>query len=145
MLEQSGIQFDEIDSIIGIPKPSSIDGQTRILDSLYKFLRTSLPPRMNWICSWRSCFEMNRNSSSNGFSPPYIKSFKFDFLITKLQKSLKLTSQNILDHDLVVISTDHDNINYELIYKNAKLILDTRGKYSSEDKKVIQAWYNNLI
>jgi UDP-N-acetyl-D-glucosamine dehydrogenase len=81
----------------------------------------------------------NEHKAVINYHDPYLENFKFDFLETKPQKSIKLDSKNISNHDLVVIATDHDNIDYNLIYDNAKLILDTRGKYSSSDKKIINA------
>ena len=33
--------------------------------------------------------------------------------------------------------TDHDKFKYDLIYKNSKFIIDTRGRYKV-DKKVIR-------
>ena len=73
------------------------------------------------------------------YHDPYIKYFKHSIFAKKIEKSIELRSKNIVNQDLVVITTDHDIIDYRLIYENAKLILDTRGKYSSSDKKIINA------
>lgn len=81
----------------------------------------------------------NENKAVIKYHDPYIKNFKFDFSNLESEKSIELKPQNISNHDLVVITTDHDNIDYEMIYQNAKLILDTRGKYSSSDKKIISS------
>tara|TARA_B100001059_G_scaffold236247_1_gene285734 strand:+ start:1675 stop:2964 length:1290 start_codon:yes stop_codon:yes gene_type:complete len=45
-------------------------------------------------------------------------------------KSLKNYKNNINSYDLVVILTDHDVIDYKLIQKKSKKIIDTRGVYS---------------
>jgi len=81
----------------------------------------------------------NENKAEISYHDPFLEYFKFDFSEKKPQKSIKLKPKNISSYDLVVITTDHDNIDYQLIYDNAKLILDTRGKYSSDDKKIINA------
>ena len=81
----------------------------------------------------------NENKAVIKYHDPYIKNFKFDFSDSESEKSIELKPQNISNHDLVVITTDHDNIDYEMIYENAKLILDTRGKYFSNDKKIISS------
>ena len=35
-----------------------------------------------------------------------------------------------------MVATDHDNFDYNLIYKYSQLIIDSRGKYSHEKKVV---------
>lgn len=47
----------------------------------------------------------------------------------KLYKSIKLTRNNLLNKDCIVVITDHSDINYQFIRKNAKLIFDTRNVY----------------
>tara|TARA_Y100000389_G_scaffold143669_1_gene141973 strand:+ start:14245 stop:15555 length:1311 start_codon:yes stop_codon:yes gene_type:complete len=81
----------------------------------------------------------NENKAEISYHDPFLEHFKFDFSEKKPQKSIKLKPKNISSYDLIVIATDHDNIDYQLIYDNAKLILDTRGKYSNGDKKIISA------
>jgi len=81
------------------------------------------------------------NKAMFDYHDPYVKKFDCKFIDKKLKikQSIKLNSKNILNYDLVVISTDHDNVNYELINKKAKLILDIRGKYLKNDKRIIKA------
>lgn len=43
-------------------------------------------------------------------------------------KSIELTSKNIKDHDLIVIGTDHDQIDYKLISESSKIIVDFKNK-----------------
>jgi len=38
--------------------------------------------------------------------------------------------------DLVILTTDHDNFNYDFIYKNSKKILDCRGKFKNSFKVI---------
>jgi len=83
----------------------------------------------------------HKNKALFDYHDTYIKKHSFNFMDKKsrIKKSVKLNSKNILNYDLIVISTDHDNIDYELIFKKAKLILDTRGRYLILDKKIIKA------
>ena len=41
--------------------------------------------------------------------------------------------------DAILIATDHDKFDYDLIKKEARLIVDTRGKYRSTLKKIIKS------
>ena len=49
-------------------------------------------------------------------------------------KSIKLNKKNIQNFDCVLILTDHDNINYNLIKNNSKLIFDSRGIFKTSKK-----------
>ncbi len=53
-------------------------------------------------------------------------------------KSVKLDSKMIRKYDGVLICTDHDNINYKLIYKNSSLIFDSRNVYKNISNKIIR-------
>jgi UDP-N-acetyl-D-glucosamine dehydrogenase len=41
--------------------------------------------------------------------------------------------------DLVLIATDHDAFDYDLILKNSSLIVDTRGRYLEPAANVVKA------
>ncbi|WP_374325622.1 nucleotide sugar dehydrogenase [Aquipseudomonas alcaligenes] len=45
-------------------------------------------------------------------------------------KSIELSPKNIASYDCLVLATDHDSFDYELLQSQAKLIVDTRGRYS---------------
>jgi UDP-N-acetyl-D-glucosamine dehydrogenase len=81
----------------------------------------------------------HENKAKINYHDPCVKSYKFDFLKNKLHKSIKFQPNNISKYDLIIITTDHDNIDYKMLHKYAKLILDIRGKYSKKDKKIIKA------
>ena len=75
------------------------------------------------------------------FSDPYITK------IPKLRnydlktKRVNINSKTLKKFDLIVLSTDHDNFNYKLIYNNSSLILDTRNVFKEDKKnKVIQSY-----
>jgi UDP-N-acetyl-D-glucosamine dehydrogenase len=71
---------------------------------------------------------------SDPFFPKMPKTRKFSFDL----KSIELTKKNLKSFDLVILATDHDSFDYELIQKESKLIVDTRGKFEPQ-KRVIYA------
>lgn len=50
-----------------------------------------------------------------------------------------LNAETLADFDAVVLATDHDRFDYELIKSAAKLIIDTRGKYRAPAAHIIKA------
>jgi len=72
------------------------------------------------------------------FYDPYVK--KFDFK-SKYFKNKSLTLQSIKKYKkdgIIIIGTDHKNINYKKILENSKLIFDSRGVYyKNKSKKII--------
>ncbi|SDY98420.1 MULTISPECIES: UDP-N-acetyl-D-glucosamine 6-dehydrogenase [Pseudomonas] len=50
-----------------------------------------------------------------------------------------LTAENIASYDAVVLATDHDKFDYELIRASARLIVDSRGKYRTAAAHIIKA------
>jgi UDP-N-acetyl-D-glucosamine dehydrogenase len=52
--------------------------------------------------------------------------------------SIDITAKKLAMYDLVILTTDHDIFDYDLIHKSAKCIVDTRGRYSN-DGKVVKA------
>lgn len=73
------------------------------------------------------------------YSDPHVPSFPemrehhFDL------SSEVLTSENIASFDAVVLATDHERFDYELIRAHARLIVDTRGKYRIPHANIIKA------
>lgn len=53
--------------------------------------------------------------------------------------SVPLTPDTLATFDAVVLTTDHDRFDYEMIRENAAIIVDTRGKYRAQDPKVVKA------
>jgi UDP-N-acetyl-D-glucosamine dehydrogenase len=50
-----------------------------------------------------------------------------------------LTSENLASFDAVVLATDHDRFDYDLINQCAKLIVDSRGKFREPAAHIIKA------
>ena len=69
--------------------------------------------------------------------PDYPKPESLNFFL----KSNNLTKENINKSDLLLLATDHDAFEYKLIEKEAKLIIDTRGRfiYNKSPEKIINA------
>ncbi len=64
---------------------------------------------------------------------PYLKLGELDL------KGIDLTPAKIKGYDVVVVAVDHTAVNYDLIYKNARKIFDTRNIYKGKmDKKVVK-------
>lgn len=64
---------------------------------------------------------------------PKMRKHRFDLA------SVPLTAERIGSYDLVLIATNHDAFDYELIRKSAKLVVDTRGVYLDPADNVIRA------
>jgi UDP-N-acetyl-D-glucosamine dehydrogenase len=44
--------------------------------------------------------------------------------------SLALNETSLRSMDVVILSTDHDDVDYELVARSSKLIIDTRNRFS---------------
>ncbi len=73
------------------------------------------------------------------YSDPYLPVFpkmrehKFDLT------SVEITAESLASYDCVVLTTDHSSFDYNFILKHSQLIVDTRGQFESDTKKVIKA------
>lgn len=50
-----------------------------------------------------------------------------------------LTAENLACFDAVILATDHDKFDYELIKQHARLVIDSRGKYRAPAEHIIKA------
>ena len=50
-------------------------------------------------------------------------------------KSVSINRSSIPKYDLVIITTDHSNVDYKMVQKYAKQIIDTRGVFQFETYK----------
>ena len=73
------------------------------------------------------------------YSDPHVPSFpkmrEHNFELD----SVALTAENIASYDCVILTTEHDKFDYALLEQHAQLIVDTRGKFSTQSGKVIKA------
>jgi UDP-N-acetyl-D-glucosamine dehydrogenase len=64
---------------------------------------------------------------------PKMRRHRFDL------KSVPLTAEALAAYDLVLLATNHDAFDYELVRKHARLIVDTRGVYLEPAANVVKA------
>ena len=58
------------------------------------------------------------------------------------RRSISLNQENISRYDVVVIATDHDDIDYPYLVQHAKLVVDTRNacaRAGAASRKVVKA------
>lgn len=54
-------------------------------------------------------------------------------------ESVPLTADSLATFDAVILATEHDLFDYDLIKANAPLIIDTRGKYRDGEDHIVKA------
>jgi UDP-N-acetyl-D-glucosamine dehydrogenase len=64
---------------------------------------------------------------------PKMREHSFDL------QSVPLTAENLQKYDCVILATDHDKFDYNLILKNSKLVIDTRGKFRETAPNLVKA------
>jgi len=69
------------------------------------------------------------------YSDPFISSCEFSKNIRKT--SIKLSPESLKKNDIVILATDHDQFDYDLIKNNSNFIIDCRGRYSL-NKKIVR-------
>ena len=69
-----------------------------------------------------------------------------DFYIPKLNKTRKydyemdsVSLDAISEYDLVILATDHDDYDYDMLLSEVQLIVDTRGRFKGENKKIVKS------
>lgn len=83
--------------------------------------------------------KLRRKGALIEYSDPHVPVFpvmrKYRFELS----SMELTVQNIASYDCVLIATDHDAFDYEMIRANAALVVDTRGVYRVPFASLVKA------
>jgi len=73
------------------------------------------------------------------YSDPHVPTFprmrKYRFEL----KSVPVNEKNLPQYDLVLIATNHDAFDYDMIRKRAQLIVDTRGVYREAAPNIVRA------
>ncbi len=64
---------------------------------------------------------------------PKMRNHSFDL------SSVELTPEILKSYDAVILATDHDKFDYDLILNNAQIIIDTRGQYRGYNENVFKA------
>jgi len=73
------------------------------------------------------------------YHDPFIPEIRKSRSHAKLTGRAGVDLETAGDYDVVLISTDHDTIDWSLLKERARLIVDTRGVYRSTDPKIIPA------
>ena len=64
---------------------------------------------------------------------PPMRRYSFDL------SSVSLTPESISNYDAVLLATNHDDFDYQMIQENARLIVDSRGVYLKPRDNVVKA------
>ena len=64
---------------------------------------------------------------------PRMREYQFDL------KSVPLTAEIVSAYDVVLLATDHDKVDYTLLRKHARLLVDTRGVYLEPAANIVKA------
>lgn len=73
------------------------------------------------------------------YSDPYFPRFPEMREHTFDLESAPLTPETLREYDCVILVTNHDSFDYEMILANSDLIVDTRGVYRQESPNVVRA------
>lgn len=73
------------------------------------------------------------------YSDPHLPSFPAMRNYDIDMKSTAITAESLADFDAVIIATNHDAFDYDLIKQHAELIIDARGVYRTLDDKIFRA------
>jgi len=73
------------------------------------------------------------------FSDPHVPALRWRVHDHAPLEGVKLSAALLADQDLVLLATDHDAFDYELILKASSLIVDTRGRYLEPAANVVKA------
>ncbi len=76
--------------------------------------------------------ELKKNKIKVSYHDPYIDKINKGRNFRHSIKSINLNKNNIIKSDLVVVVTDHDNVNYNLIKNFSKKIIDCRGVFKND-------------
>jgi len=82
---------------------------------------------------------LRRSGAIVEYSDPHVPEFpkmrEHDFEL----KSQPLTPEVLGSFDAIVVATDHDDFDYDVILSEARLIIDSRGVYRDYNQKVVRA------
>ena len=81
---------------------------------------------------------LNKTNYEIVYYDPYFSKFPKSRNCNFTKKKYDIYKNKMKDIDLVALITDHDNFDYDYIFKNAKHIVDTRGKFK-KSKKITSA------
>ena len=62
-----------------------------------------------------------------------MRNYSFDL------ESVEIAETSLQNYDAVILVTDHDSYDYDLILKNSKLIIDCRGVFPRDASNVVRS------
>lgn len=71
--------------------------------------------------------QLQKKDAAVSYHDPFIPNIRPHLEVKLNMDSVALTSEVISDADCVLIITDHSNIDYELVARNARIVVDTRN------------------
>lgn len=74
-------------------------------------------------------------SYSDPFIPKFPQLRKYSFNLA----SMELTEENLKEADCIVIATNHDQFDYDIIQEYGRLVVDTRGVYGDPCSNILKA------
>ena len=77
---------------------------------------------------------LQSSNAQVSFSDPFVPNLKPTRSYNFKMKSINIDSENLAKNDVVILVTDHDDFDYELILKHSKYVIDTRGRYPRGEK-----------
>ena len=77
-----------------------------------------------------------KNKAIINYSDPYFPKFPKSRRLAFNSTSVKINKNNLKNFDLVILITNHDSFNYNLIEKESNLIVDTRGVFKASSKVI---------
>mgnify|MGYP001482320406 CR=1 FL=1 len=81
---------------------------------------------------------LSKLESKVSYNDPYVNECHSLNKYLNTNYSIDINKENLEKFDVVILVTDHDNYDYQLIFKYSKLIVDCRGKFQ-KDKKVFSS------
>ena len=72
------------------------------------------------------------------YHDPYVQQLHHTRKYAYQMSSVNISAEKLMEYNLVILATDHDSFDYDLILQNAKCIIDTRGRYR-HNKSVVSA------
>lgn len=64
---------------------------------------------------------------------PTMRKYSFDL------RSVNLSAEAVTSYDCVLIATDHDEFDYDMLREHSQLIIDTRGRYKTSSTNIVKA------
>ncbi|WP_274572621.1 nucleotide sugar dehydrogenase [Neisseria leonii] len=73
------------------------------------------------------------------YSDPHVPVFPKMREHTFHLQSEPFTAENLASFDCVILATDHDTFDYDLLHRHARLIIDTRGRFREPSAHIVKA------